>query len=191
MFRSSLLMLTVALIIGGTGTVVALEPGDLAPEFSAVGIDGKQYSLASVSKQAELFVLCFTCNQCPVSVAYEDRFIEFSNDFADKGVRFIALNCNNRTENLAVMKERAEEKGFNFVYAFDKSGNAALGYEARVTPELFVIRQGKIVYHGAFDNKLNGPTRHFLEDAVEALLDGDLPLVAETQAFGCGIKRQK
>ena len=86
------------------------------------------------------------------------------------------------------MKERAEEKGFNFVYAFDESCAAAVNYRAKVTPELFVISKDRIAYHGAFDNELNDPTKHYLSDAVSALLAGQLPPVAKTKAFGCGIK---
>jgi peroxiredoxin len=153
-----------------------------------MGVDGKEYTMATLSKDADLVVVCFTCNQCPVAVAYEDRFIEFCEKYKDKNVSFVALNCNNRTENLDVMKQRAEEKGFNFIYAFDESGKAAKEFGARVTPEMFVVKDGKIAYHGAFDNKQTEPTEMYLVSAVNALLDGKTPEKAETKPFGCGIK---
>ena len=34
------------------------------------------------------------------------------------------------------------------------------------------------------------PTRYYLEEAVEALLDGRLPTVADVPAFGCSIVRE-
>ena len=37
------------------------------------------------------------------------------------------------------MKTRAEEKGFNFPYVFDKTGKSASEYGARVTPHIFVL----------------------------------------------------
>jgi len=174
----------------GLGTVLGseLKVGDAAPHFTAVGVDGKEYSLKSLSEESELVVLCFTCNGCPVAVAYEDRFIEFTKAYQDKKVTFVAINCNNQTENLEGMKKRAEDKGFNFIYAFDESGAAAKDFGAKVTPELFVIQDGKIAYHGAFDDKQKEPTKAYLVNAVDALLQGETPDVATTKPFGCGIK---
>ena len=59
-----------------------------------------------------------------MAVAYEDRFVEFNKKYAGKGVKFVAINANRRTEDLAAMKTRAEEKGFNFPA---QSGIAATG----------------------------------------------------------------
>ncbi len=170
------------------GAASALDIGDKAPEFKAKGIDGKEYSLEKASKESDVVVVCFTCNQCPVAVGYEDRFIEFNKKFKGKKVTFIALNCNNQTEDLEAMKERSEEKGFNFVYAFDETGKTAKAYGAKVTPELFVVKDGKIAYHGAFDDSQRDPKETYLVSAVTSLLDGKTPEVAETRAFGCGIK---
>ena len=102
-----------------------VEIGAKAPDFKATGVDGKQYSLAN-TKDAKVTVLCFTCNLCPVAVAYEDRFIEFNKKYANKGVQFIAINCN-KTENLPAMKERAEEKDFGFPYVYDGSASRRSG----------------------------------------------------------------
>lgn len=188
MFRTIAGMLAVAIIFVAAGAASALDIGDKAPNFTAQGIDGEEHSLASASKSSDVVVVCFTCNQCPVAVAYEDRFIEFNKQFEGKNVTFMALNCNNRTEGLEAMKQRAEEKGFNFVYAFDASGKAAEQYGARVTPELFVVKDGKVAYHGAFDDNQLAPKKAYLVNAVNALLDGKTPEITETRAFGCGIK---
>lgn len=166
----------------------SVEIGDKAPNFNVTGVDGKEYSLEQLEKAHDLVVVCFTCNQCPVAVAYEDRFIEFNKKFQGKNIAFVAVNANNRTETLDMMKRRAEEKDFNFTYAFDASGEAAKKYGARVTPELFVVKDGKIAYHGAYDDSQRSPQKSFLVDAVTALLAGSTPEVAKTRPFGCGIK---
>lgn len=111
-----------------------------------------------------------------------------SKQYQGKKVSFIALNCNNQTEGLKAMKARAEQKGFNFVYAFDESGSAARQYGACVTPELFVVKDGKVAYHGAFDDNMRKPTKAYLVSAVNSVLAGEKPEVAETSAFGCGIR---
>lgn len=169
-----------------------LAPGEKAPEYKGlVGVDGKEYSLAD-AKDAKAVVVCFTCNICPVSVAYEDRFVEFAKKYKGKGVQFIAINCNTKTEDLAAMKTRAEDKGFNFPYVFDASGKTATEYGARVTPHIFVLDGKKTVqYVGAFDNDRKEPTKHHVADAVDAILAGKTVSVEGTKAFGCGIQNKK
>jgi peroxiredoxin len=168
-----------------------LEVGAKAPDFKGLpGTDGKEYSLGEM-KDAKAVVVCFTCNQCPVAVAYEDRFVEFTKKYEGKGVKFVAINANKASEDLAAMKTRAEEKGFNFPYVYDKSGASATEYGARVTPHLFVIDgNGKIAYVGAFDDKQNNPSKHYVADAVDAVLAGKTPEVTKTKAVGCGIRNK-
>src|SRR5437867_11252640 len=150
-----------------------LEVGAKAPEFKALpGVDGKEYSLGEM-KDAKVVVVCFTCNICPVAVAYEDRFVEFHKQYANKGVKFVAINANRRTEDLAAMKTRAEEKGFNFPYVFDKTCKLATEYGARVTLHLLVRHQNRnVAYVGAFDDDQDKPSKGYVKDAVDALLSG-------------------
>jgi peroxiredoxin len=164
-----------------------LEIGAKAPEFKALpGVDGKEYSLGDM-KNAKVVVVCFTCNNCPVAVAYEDRFVEFNKHYGTN-VKFIAINANRRTEDVAAMKTRAEEKGFNFPYVFDKSGKLATEYGARVTPHIFVLDENRnVAYVGAFDDDQNKPTKKFVNEAVDALLSGKKVETTKTKAFGCGI----
>ncbi len=179
--------------MGSWASAESVKIGDAAPGFTAVGVDGKEVSLKSALKGAEAVVVCFTCNKCPIAIAHEDRFIEFTKTYKDKKVRFVALNCNNADEDLERMKERAEEKGFNFLYAFDTSGDAARDFGATRTPEMYLIdAKGNVQYHGGFDNKPLGdkpdePTKTYLINAVDAVLAGKKPEVAETRAIGCGI----
>ena len=165
-----------------------LEIGAHAPEFKALpGVDGKEYSLGEM-KDTKVVVVCFTCNNCPVAVAYEDRFVEFQKQYANKGVKFVAINANRRTEDIAAMKTRAEEKGFNFPYVFDKSGKLAGEYGARVTPHIFVLDQDRhVAYVGAFDDNQNNPSKKYVADAVDALLAGKKVETTKTRAVGCGI----
>ena len=167
-----------------------LEIGAKAPDFKAQGVDGKDISLAD-SKGTKATVIAFTCNRCPVSIAYEDRFIDFQKKFAGKDVKFIAINVNS-SEDLQAMKQRVEEKGINYPYAYDKSGDSARAFGARVTPHVFVLDgEGKLAYQGAFDDKQDGPTTGHVENAVKALMQGKQPEVKSTRPFGCGIKPNK
>lgn len=194
MFRRKALLLAMTTLasvgfVSWTGAA-DLEIGSKAPEFKATGVDGKEYTLAS-TKEAKATVIAFTCNLCPVAIAYEDRFIEFQKKYANKDVKFIAINVNS-SEDLKSMKERAEEKGFNFPYAYDESGDSARAFGAKVTPHLFVLdASGMLAYQGSFDDKAKEPSVSYIEKAVEAVLAGDKPEVTSTKPFGCGIKPNK
>ena len=167
-----------------------VEIGAKGPEFKAKGIDDKEYSLAS-TKGAKATVLAFTCNRCPVAVSYEDRFIDFQKKYAGKNVKFIAINVNS-SEDLGAMKQCAEEKGLNYPYAYDESGDSARAYGARVTPHIFVLdSEGVVAYHGSFDDKQSDPNTPHVENVVNSLLSGKTPEVQTTKAFGCGIKPNK
>ncbi len=94
-----------------------LAVGDQAPAWNNLkGVDGKQHSLGEHA-DAKAVVVIFTCNHCPVAVAYEDRIVELANDYSNKGVDVVAINVNNmEADKLPAMKERAEEKDFRFDY---------------------------------------------------------------------------
>jgi len=191
--RGFSMVLAVGLIGGlsiASAQAAALKVGDKAPDFKAKTVTGKTVSLAD-AKGADVVVICFTCNTCPVARAYEQRFIDFVKKYSKKGVKFIALDVN-RTDSLATMKEHADEHDFNFPYAYDGSGASAEAYGAKVTPHMFVVnRNGVVSYIGAFDDNMNAKKvkKHYVIDAVNAILSGQKPPVAETRAFGCGIKR--
>ena len=163
--------------------------GDKAPNFKAETVDGQIITLGD-TKGAKAIVICFTCNGCPVAQAYEERFVEFNKKYADKGIKFVAINVN-KGETLQDMKRRSEEKNFNFPYAYDESRESARNYGARVTPHLFILdADAMVAYIGAFDDNMNVKEvkEHYAADAIEALLKGEKPKTTETKAFGCGIK---
>ncbi|MGH7202201.1 MAG: thioredoxin family protein [Planctomycetaceae bacterium] len=166
--------------------------GDAAPTFAGLpGTDDKSHSLSDF-KDAQVVVVAFTCNGCPVAKAYEERFVEFTNSYKDKGVAFVAINVNNvEADKLPAMKKRAEQKGLNYPYLYDASQASAKQYGATVTPHLFVLdKDRKIAYMGAFDDEINPANvkQNYVPNAVDALLAGQAPEITESRQFGCGIK---
>jgi peroxiredoxin len=169
-----------------------LKIGDPAPDWSnIVGIDDAKHSLSDY-KDAKVIVLVFTCNHCPVAVAYEGRLKEFQKDYGAKGVKLIAVNVNNiPADKLDKMKERAEKEGFNFTYLYDPSQKMGRDYGAKVTPHVFVLcKERKVAYMGAIDDSKDGEKvkECSLRNAVDALLAGKSPEKPVTKQFGCGIK---
>jgi len=191
-----LVMVAAAMARGASALAAkALKVGDEAPQWSGIiGIDDKQHGLADY-KEAKAIVLVFTCNHCPVAVIYQDRVIALQKDYGPKGVQVIAVNVNNLPpDRLDKMKERAKAKKFNFPYLYDSSQKMGHDYGAKVTPHTFVLDSGrKIAYIGAIDNnkKADKADKHYVRDALDALLAGKTPPQPETKASGCTIKYEK
>ena len=168
-----------------------LDIGKPAPAWSELlGVDNKRHALADL-KDAKLVVVVFACNHCPVVKTYERRLIRFVDDYRDKGVEFVAISVSRQaSDQLPEMKTRASGSGFNFPYLIDPSQKIAKAYGATCTPHVFVLdQQRRIAYMGKIDDHLDESkvTERFLRDAVDALLIGKLPEVAETRQVGCDI----
>jgi peroxiredoxin len=171
-----------------------LNLGSPAPAFKDLeGVDGKKYSLEDF-KDKDAVVVVITCNECPVAGSYENRIIAFSKKYENK-VAVVAVNvCLGEEESLPRMKARAQKKGFNFVYLRDPSQQVGRAYGASKTPEFFALdKERKVAYMGALDDDLRiaKVKEKYLENAIEAILKGEKPTLAETPAFGCGIEYRK
>lgn len=189
--------LCLSMLLSSANAVAAENPklkiGDPAPDWSElIGTDDKRHALKDLTDKS-VVVVCFTCNNCPYAVDYEDRMIAFSQKYADhpKGVTLIAINANNKPkEKLELMKERASEKKFPFAYLQDETQKVADSYGASFTPEFFVLNADrKIVYMGALDDKTDAAQAevNYVELAVEAALNGNVPDTTEVPARGCAI----
>jgi peroxiredoxin len=93
------------------------------------------------------------------------------------------------------MKVRAKEKGFTFPYLFDDGQKIFPQYGASATPHVYILqkeREGlRVKYIGGIDNSSRNPTMvktKYVENAVEALLEGREVEVNYTRAIGCSIK---
>ncbi len=180
-----------AVLVAGAAAA-ELSIGQSAPDFKdIIGIDDQKHGLADY-EDARLVVLVFTCNHCPVAKAYEDRLMALRKDYKPKGVQLVAVNVNNLpADRLDKMKQRAKQKGFNFPYLYDPTQKIARDYGATVTPHVFVLDgRRKIAYMGAIDDNMKpeGVEKHYLRDALDALLAGDEPPEKVTRQFGCSIK---
>ena len=88
--------------------------GDRIVPFTLPGVDDKTHSSADYA-DTEALVVIFSCNHCPYVRAWEDRMVQIQADYADKGVRLVAINSNDPekhpTDSFSEMKVRVQEKG--------------------------------------------------------------------------------
>ncbi len=172
-----------------------LQLGDPAPHFSLPATDGQTYSLENFA-DAKVLVVVFTCNHCPYVINSEERVLSFYNDYHDKGVAYAAINSNSvntyADDSFEHMKERAQERGFQFPYLRDESQQVALAYGALRTPHFYVFdAQNKLRYTGRMDDNPRNPgeeTTRELRDAVDDLLANREVAVPLTNPIGCNVK---
>ena len=182
-----------------------LAIGSKAPDFNLPGIDGKNYTLESF-KDEKVLVIAFICNHCPTSQAYEERLIKLTSDYADKGVKVVAINPNNPAslrydelgwsdvgDSFDDMKVRAREKHFNFPYLYDgETEITSRKYGPVSTPHIFIFDKDRILrYNGRIDDMENPhktPHSSDARNAIDALLNNKEAPVDVTKVFGCSIK---
>ena len=106
------------------------------------------------------------------------------------GLIEIAANGN---ESAQLVEEAAKTRGIPKVL-IDAQHVIADKYAAMTTPHVFVLdRAGILRYRGAVDDvtfRRREATQFFLRDAVEALLQEQVPELSETPAYGCTIVRE-
>ncbi len=199
--KISLLFIVFAVVMAFTlkNTSEGYKIGDTATDFSLKNIDNKMVSLADYNN-AKGFIVIFTCNHCPYSVAYEDRIIDLDKKYKSKGYPVIAINPNNpaisKGDDFVSMQQRAKDKGFTFPYLFDDGQKIFPRYGATRTPHVFLLNKEnnalKVAYIGAIDNNSHDATavtEKYVENAVDALLKGGKPVLDFTKAIGCSIKK--
>ena len=99
----------------------------------------------------------------------------------------------NRNESVHMVEEASSARRISQIL-IDRQHAVADLYEAVTTPHVFVVDRGGILrYRGAVDDvtfRHRQATRFYLQEAVEALLNGSLPPLSETPAYGCAIVRE-
>ena len=167
---------------------------ETAPAFDLPGVDGRNHTLDEYAG-APVLVLVQSCNHCPYVLAWEDRINELQRQYAERGVRIVAINSNDAeaypVDSFDAMVEHARGAAYAFDYLRDESQAVARALGSERTPEAFVFDADRaLVYHGAVDDNREEPdvTTRYLRDAIEAALAGEAPPVADTPPVGCTVK---
>ncbi len=216
------LMLLAMLACGGLHAALAAEPAPQAAD-SPSRAAGLETRMKGVGYTIEPFVLrdlhgterpsseligkrfsvvAFLGTECPLAKLYAPRLVELHRQFASQGVTFIAVNSN-RQDSMAELQHFARRYKIDFPLLKDPGNRVADLFDARRTPEVFVLDQNLTVrYRGRIDDQYgfdtNGrafardtPQRRDLAVALEELLAGQAVSVPETLPAGCLIGRTR
>lgn len=172
-----------------------LAIGDSALPFDLPGVDGQTYSLGSLSRGRQATAVVFMCNHCPYVLAWLDRLNAIAQEYAGRDVAFAGINANDAAkypaDSFQAMQALSEERGLSFPYLHDETQEVARAYGAVRTPEIFLFdRDLRLRYHGAPDSSYDdaATAEPYLRQALDHILAGGRPAIAETPPVGCTIK---
>jgi peroxiredoxin len=174
-----------------------ISVGQKAPDISGIPAvcNGEETSLSLADIKEPVVVVVFLANHCPVVQQYEDRIIDFTNDYKDKGVKVVGIAVSSQdVDKLPAIKNYMKDHKSNYVYGYDESQAIGRAYGATNTPQFFVLDKDRTIrYTGAMDDNgnENKVSKTYLRDAVDAVLKGETPATDETRPVGCGISYGK
>lgn len=160
-----------------------------APDFELPDLDGNLHHLNE--HRGKIVIVNFWSCECPHSERTDRSTMACLVQWGDD-VAMLSIAAN-RSESISSVVEAVNARRLPRVL-IDAEHVVADLYGAISTPHVFVVdRDGILRYRGAVDDvtfRQRKATRFFLEEAVEALLEGHLPTLTETPAYGCAIVRE-
>lgn len=143
-------------------------------------------------------VYFFLQTECPISQQYTPvirAFHAIEEKKTDiKSIKII-FSTNKRNGLEQQVKIFMDKYNLHVPYQIDNHFRLAKSLHAKVTPEVFLLVDGKIKYHGAIDNmyarlgiKREVTTEFYLQEALEAIRNG-IPLpYSHKEPMGCFIE---
>jgi len=141
-------------------------------------------------------LVVFGCNHCPYVKGTDEELIALTEKYLARGLKVVVINSNDATQypedGFDKMQEKVERLRLPYPYLFDENQQVAKLFDAACTPECYLFDSlGKLVYHGTINDSPRDPTKvtkHFLREAVEAVVTGTNPEPAFVHPLGCSIK---
>ncbi len=138
----------------------------------------------------------FLAADCPIANRYAPEIERLHLAYRERGVVFRLVFPDRDLDERTVRRHLAEY-GLTAPFVIDRDRALVNRAKATITPEAVVFDpEERIVYRGRIDNRyaslgkrLAEATEFHLRDAIEAVLSGRRPAVAETDAVGCLIEQ--
>lgn len=193
-------VLALLMVVGGEAVGADLPDdrgvGQRVANFTLNDVTGAPVTLYGFwGKRA--VVLAFLGTDCPVGNLYAPRLAELNQAYKDKGVVFLGINANAH-ETVDQVAQHAKEHGIDFPVLKDPVNLVADLVLARRTCEVLVIDGRAILrYRGAIDDQYGQGTRkeaatkHYLRDALDAVLAGKPVAVSSSPVVGCLLDRME
>lgn len=179
-----------AMTIGLTTQVLALEPGQVVDNFRLLDQQDKSHELYHLSDMKAV-VLMIQGNGCPIVRQALPALAEVRAKYRAQGVEFLLLNSNLQDTRDLVAKEATDFK-IDFPILLDQSQRIGEALGVVRTSEVFVIdpKGWQLKYRGPMDDRLSyerqrPANNHYLTDALDAVLAGKPVQTPYADGVGC------
>ncbi len=174
-----------------------VEIGSDATEFTLYSPKDERFITLTSQKSPKANLIIFMCNHCPFVKHINESLSQFANEYMPKGLSIIAINSNDAEnypeDSPEKMIELSDKHSFEFPYLYDETQDVAKVYGAECTPDFFLYDGDlKLQYRGQYDDSRPGNDKPVtgidLRNAVDKLLNNELPNPEQKPSVGCGIK---
>jgi peroxiredoxin len=176
--------------VGANSPVPSAKLGQAAPAFMLSDQNGKPTSLAEYA--GKIVVLAWFNPDCPFVQRHlkANTFTTLANKYKDKDVVVLGIDSS-FDHTVAGNLKAVQSLGLNFALLSDASGAVGHLYDAKTTPEMYVVnKDGSLAYEGGIDNDPDGTLTtkiQYVDQAIDELLAGKSVSVAETKSYGCHV----
>ncbi len=178
----------------------AVEPGEVAPDFTLTDSKGTSHKLSDF--RGKLVVLEWLNHECPfVKKHYSGGDMQkLQKEYTAKGVVWLSIisSAPGKQGHRTGPQAEADTKDKNAAptaVLLDPSGEVGKKYDAKTTPEMFVLdKESKILYAGAIDSIKStdsadiAKAENHVRQALDAALAGKPVPTPQTKPYGCSVK---
>jgi hypothetical protein len=189
-----LVALGVPLCAGLAGCASAPPPRAALPsKVALVAPDGGSLDALQVAAQAPFTVFVFFSRECPCLDAHDGRLRDLYAAYHPRGVQMVMVDSEVRATPETDAAEAAR-RAYPFPLLIDRGAKLAGALDARyATYSVVVDHEGRVAYRGGIDSDathLKDSSTPYLRDALDDLLAGRPPRLAEAKALGCALETE-
>lgn len=191
---------TLALLVAAGTAFAAPQIGQPAPEFTLTDSNGQSHNLSDF--KGKFVVLEWLNHGCPfVKKHYDGGNMQgLQKEYTGKDVVWLSIvsSAPGKQGNMSpeeTNKTKEEKGAAPTAVLIDEDGTVGKLYDAKVTPELFVINpEGTLIYAGAIDDKKSvepadvAGAKNYVKQALDEAMAGNPVSTPQTEAYGCGVK---
>lgn len=178
-------------IVIGEDDETTVKIDEKVKEWGLKDTENKIHTFGELRKDKEIVILVFMATLCPAADDYIERILKLYEDYKEKKIQFVGIHSN-KHETIDEIKAYHKKHKIAFPILIDPKNIIADYFQARRTPEVFVIDKNNILrYRGGIDDSRKKPKTHYLGIILEYILNGkSIPeKEKKTRAIGCTIKR--
>jgi hypothetical protein len=159
---------------------------------SQVSLKAESLDLRALTSDVPFTVVTFFSAHCPCQRAHDGRLRQLFQDFAPRGIRFVAIDAEVGSSPERAARE-ARERGYPYPIVSDPSGASIDELKADyATYTLVIDRTGTVRYSGGIDTDkthLSDDAVPYVRLALEDLLAHRTPRIPYGKTLGCVLER--